>query len=68
MSVFTEVIEWVDRSGPKIIYRLSQEGSADFKLGAQLVVRDSQMAMFFKDGHVADSIISAVSLERTLLE
>ena len=55
MSVFMEVIEWIDPSGQEMIYRLPQEGSADFKLGAQLVVRDSQMAMFFKDGHAADS-------------
>ncbi len=55
MSIMMEVIEWVDPTGNEMIYRIPQEGSADFKLGAQLIVRDSQMAMFFKDGHAADS-------------
>jgi len=55
MSIMIEVIEWIDPTGQEMIYRLPQQGSADFKLGAQLIVRDSQMAIFFKDGHAADS-------------
>ncbi|MEW6015470.1 MAG: SPFH domain-containing protein [Candidatus Zixiibacteriota bacterium] len=55
MSVFMEVIEWIDPTNEEMIHRIPQEGSADFKLGAQLIVRDSQMAIFFKSGHAADS-------------
>ena len=54
MSLLIEIIEWIDPTGNEMIYRIPQEGSADFKLGAQLIVRDSQMAIFFKNGHAAD--------------
>ncbi|MCK4631919.1 MAG: SPFH domain-containing protein [candidate division Zixibacteria bacterium] len=55
MSLLIEVLEWIDPAGTEMIHRLPQEGSADFKWGAQLIVRDSQVAIFFKDGHAADS-------------
>jgi len=55
MSVLIEIIEWMDPTGEEMIYRIPQEGSADFKMGAQLIVRESQMAIFFKNGHAADS-------------
>ncbi len=55
MSVMMEVIEWMDPTGEEMIHRIPGQGSSDFKLGAQLIVRDSQMAIFFKSGHAADS-------------
>jgi membrane protease subunit (stomatin/prohibitin family) len=55
MSLLIEILEWMNPSGDEMIYRIPQEGSADFKIGAQLIVRDSQTAIFFKDGHAADT-------------
>jgi membrane protease subunit (stomatin/prohibitin family) len=55
MGLLLEIIEWMDPTGEEMIFRIPQEGSADFKMGAQLIVRDSQTAIFFKDGHAADT-------------
>jgi membrane protease subunit (stomatin/prohibitin family) len=54
MSQFMEVIEWLDDTGDGIVQRVPPEGSGETKLGAQLVVRDSQAAIFFKNGRGLD--------------
>lgn len=54
MTVFLEVIEWVDQTGDEIIHRFPPEGSAEIKFGAQLIVREHQAAIFFCDGKGLD--------------
>jgi len=54
MGLLIEVLEWIDPSGDEMIHRVPEQGSADFKIGAQLTVRDSQVALFFKEGKLAD--------------
>ncbi len=48
--VFLELLEWFDDTGEALVHRLPAKGSADIKYGAQLVVRESQAAVFFYNG------------------
>ena len=48
--VFLELLEWFDDTGEALVHRLPETGSADIKYGAQLVVRESQAAVFFYNG------------------
>ena len=54
MSEFLSVIEWFDESGTQMVQRIPPEGSGSIKLGSVAVVRDSQAAVFFRDGRGLD--------------
>src|SRR5205085_10840530 len=50
---FIEVIEWLDESGNTMLYRFPVRGQ-EIKNNAQLIVRESQVAVFVYEGQIAD--------------
>ncbi len=53
LNQFIEFIEWLDDSGNTILYRFPVAGQ-EIKNDAQLIVRESQVAVFVFEGQVAD--------------
>jgi membrane protease subunit (stomatin/prohibitin family) len=56
MNQFIEVIEWLDDTGDTILYRFPVY-QQEIKNGAQLIVRESQTAVFVFEGQVADVFV-----------
>ncbi|MEV4510590.1 SPFH domain-containing protein [Dactylosporangium sp. NPDC049525] len=50
---FIDIIEWLDDSRDTIVWRFPRFQN-EIKMGAQLVVRESQTAVFVNEGQVAD--------------
>ena len=50
---FVDVIEWTDDSADTMLWRFERHGN-EIKYGAQLTVRESQVAVFVNEGRVAD--------------
>jgi membrane protease subunit (stomatin/prohibitin family) len=50
-----DVIEFFDETGRQMVHRVPEHGSGDFRLGSQLIVRESQAAVFFRDGKALDT-------------
>lgn len=50
---FIEVIEWKDSESERMVYEFPVHKS-EIKMGAQLIVRESQAAIFVNEGQIAD--------------
>ena len=51
---FIDIVEWLDDSRDTIVWRFPRYDN-EIKMGAKLVVRESQTAVFVNEGQVADA-------------
>ena len=49
-----DLIEYPDIQPDEMVHRVPEYGSGEFRLGSQCVVRESQRAVFFRDGKALD--------------
>lgn len=54
MPRIIDVIEVPDQGANELVRRVPEVGSGDFRLGSQVIVRESQRAVFYRDGHSLD--------------
>ncbi len=54
MARIFDVIEYPNEMNDEIVHRFPEEGIGDFRIGSQVIVRESQSAVFFRDGQALD--------------
>jgi excisionase family DNA binding protein len=54
MARIFDVIEYPNEMANEIVHRFPETGIGDFRIGSQLIVRESQWAVFFRDGNALD--------------
>ncbi len=55
MARIFDVIEYPNEMADELIHRFPEGESGDFRIGSQVIVRESQTAVFFRDGKALDS-------------
>ncbi|MDQ2816805.1 MAG: SPFH domain-containing protein [Candidatus Eremiobacteraeota bacterium] len=55
MALGLSVIEFFDNTGQQMVHRWPEMGSTDIRWGSQLIVQESQAAVFFRDGKALDT-------------
>ncbi len=54
MARIFDVIEYPSEMKDEIVHRFPEQGIGDYRIGSQLIVREAQAAVFFRDGQALD--------------
>jgi len=54
MARIFDVVEYATEMKDELVHRFPEQGIADLRLGSQVIVRESQKAVFFRDGKALD--------------
>lgn len=54
MARIFDVIEYPNEMTDEIVHRFPEEGIGDFRIGSQVIVREAQNAVFFREGNALD--------------
>jgi len=54
MARIFDVVEYASEMKDELVHRFPEEGVADLRIGSQVIVRESQKAVFFRDGKALD--------------
>jgi len=54
MARVIDVIEYPTEMRDEIVHRFPESGAADYRLGSQVIVREAQKVVFFRDGAALD--------------
>ena len=55
MARVFDVVEHADEMRDEIVHRFPETGFGDFRIGSQVIVREAQSAVFFRDGKALDT-------------
>lgn len=55
MARIFDVIEYPNEMTDEIVHRFPEQGIGDYRIGSQVIVREAQNAIFFRDGKALDS-------------
>jgi excisionase family DNA binding protein len=55
MARIFDVVEYASEMNDEIVHRFPEVGVADLRIGSQIIVRESQQVVFFRDGKALDT-------------